>query len=114
MSFTLEAIDSISTEGKVPEWTFSGETSLALDLQHRVSYDIDAFMDSAKAIRELVPIRNDVTRAICWNPETQRPEFHWPGRYLKLLVHKKGEIDFLGAPTLLDDPTNPFEIFGRI
>lgn len=114
MSLTLRAIDSISTEGNSPDWMFGGGTALAVDLQHRISYDIDAFMDSAKAIQALVPVRNEVTRSICWNEKTNQAEFHWPGHYLKLFVEGMGEIDFLGAATLLDNATVPFEFQGRL
>ncbi len=110
---TLRAVDSVATDGDEPAWTFGGGTSLAIDLGHRVSYDIDAFMDSAKVIQRLVPIRNIVTRIICWNNETERPDFHYPGNYLKLFVKGAGEIDFLGASALLDDATTPFEFNGR-
>lgn len=114
MSLTLKAIGSVSVGDNAPEWTFGGGTSLAIDLEHRVSYDIDAFMDSAKAIRALVPVRNEVTREISWNPETQQSEFHWPGHYLKLFVYNTGEIDFLSSATLVDSATVPFEFQGKV
>lgn len=115
MALTLQAIDSVTTEeGAAPEWTFGGGTSLAIDLGHRISYDIDAFLDSAKAIQKLVPVSNPVTRSICWNPDTQRADYQYPGHHLKLIVKDAGEIDFLGAATLLDDPTFPFAFGDRL
>lgn len=114
MSLTIKAIDSISEpDREPPNWTFGGGTSLAIDLDHRVSYDIDAFMESAKAVHDLVPIRNLVTREICTNTETGSLDFRFPGNYLKLMVSGLGEIDFLGAYPLLDKPTTDFDFHGR-
>jgi hypothetical protein len=103
----------VSFEGRAPEWTFGGGTSLAIDLGHRISYDIDAFMDSAKVIHALAPNRNDVTREICWNDVTGRADYQWPGHYLKLFVADVGEIDFLSSARLTDDPVIPFTFEGR-
>jgi Nucleotidyl transferase AbiEii toxin, Type IV TA system len=113
MSLTLEAIDSVSSGDNAPEWTFGGGTSLAIDLGHRISYDIDAFMDSAKLIHALAPNRNEVTRSICWNDATGRPDYQWPGHYLKLFVAGVGEIDFLSSVLLTDNAVVPFEFGGR-
>jgi hypothetical protein len=115
MDLTLQALDSVTTdEEPAPIWTFGGGTSLAVDLGHRVSYDIDAFLDSARTIQRLVPIKNMVTRLICWNEETQRPDYQYRGHHLKLIVRGVGEIDFLGASPLLEDATTPFPFEGRI
>jgi hypothetical protein len=78
-----------------------------------VSYDVDAFMDSATIIKNLVPVRNDDTRSICWNRETQRADFQYSGHRLKLIVKGVGEIDFPGASPLLADATTSFEFDGR-
>jgi hypothetical protein len=51
MDLALRAVHSVTTDGEpAPIWTFGGGTSLAIDLGHLVSYDIDAFLDSAKII----------------------------------------------------------------
>ncbi len=114
MDLTLQSIDSVSYEGEpAPVWTFGGGTSLAIDLEHRVSYDIDAFLDSAAIIQRLVPVGNMVTRQICWNRETGRADYQYPGHYLKLSVSGAGEIDFLAASSLLENSTIPFAIAGR-
>lgn len=114
MDLTLQAFDSVVPEGgPAPSWTFGGGTSLAIDLQHRISYDLDAFVDSARVIQSLVPVRNETTRRICWNSETGRADFNYPGHYLKLIVKGVGEIDFLGASTILADATAPFLFEGR-
>jgi hypothetical protein len=114
MALTLKAVDSVTTADQPPPaWTFGGGTALAIDIGHRLSYDIDAFMDSALIIQKLVPIGNPVTKAICWNDQTARPDYQYPGHYLKLIVKDVGEIDFLGAALLLENATTAFEFEGR-
>lgn len=114
MALTLTALDSVTAaDSPSPGWTFGGGTALALDLNHRVSYDIDVFLDSAKMIQSLVPVRNITTRAICWNDETERAEYQFPGHYLKLIVKAAGEIDFLCASALLDEATTRLEFNDR-
>jgi hypothetical protein len=112
MGLTLEAIDSVSAHGEVI-WTFGGGTALAIDVAHRISYDVDIFLDSAAVTKRLVPVTNEVTRRICFNPVSGRADYQWPGSYLKLMVHDKGEIDFLNATTLVDNATAPFHFEGR-
>jgi len=114
MRLTLQSIDSITKHDEpAPAWTLGGGTSLAIDLGHRISYDIDAFLDSAKSIQNLVPVRNTATRAICWNDVTQRPDYQYPGHYLKLIIKGVGEIDFLTAAPLLENASTIFEFEGR-
>lgn len=114
MRLTLRAIDSVATDDEArPSWTFGGGTALALEIGHRFSYDIDAFLDSARLIQSLVPVTNAVTRTICWNDETKRPDYQYPRHYLKLVVKNVGEIDFLGASPLLAQSTSPFDFEGR-
>lgn len=114
MALTLRAIDSVKpADEPAPAWTFGGGTALAIDLGHRLSYDIDAFIDSARIIQKLVPLGNPVTAAICWNDQTSRPDYQYPGHYLKLIVKDVGEIDFLGAALLLENATMAFAFEGR-
>lgn len=112
LGLTIEAMTSIAD--RKPIWTFGGGTSLAIDLKHRISYDIDAFVDSASLIKELIPNVNEVTKRVCWNSVTQRADFHWPGHYLKLFVMDKGEIDFINASTVVDNPTFSFNFGGSV
>lgn len=112
LSSTVQAISSVSDSQSV--WNFGGGTSLAIDLDHRISYDIAAFVDSAALIKKLVPHANPVTKALCWNDLTQRADFDWPGSCLKLNIKGKGEIDFLSASEMVEDPTSPFDFDGTI
>jgi len=99
----IRAIDALTTE---PEWSWGGGTALSTQLDHRVSYDIDLFIDSAGALRQLSPNRNPVSREL-----TDR--WQEPGHYLKLEL-EEGEIDFLVAAARTPEPTRPFEFEGRI
>lgn len=114
MELTLRALDSVAPDVEpAPIWTFGGGTSLAIDLAHRISYDVDAFLDSARVIQGLVPVRNAVTRAICWNDESQRADYQYPGECLKLIVKEVGEIVFLRTSPLVEDATTLFDFQGR-
>ena len=77
-------------------WTFGGGTALALRLNHRISYDVDLFVDRASALRALSPNRNQAARAV-----TER--WQEPGNYLKL-ERDEGCIDFIVAACLTDLP----------
>lgn len=79
-------------------WTFGGGTALAVHLQHRISYDIDAFVSSSDIIRDLTPNKNQTTRRILGNGK-----YEYPGNYLKLCFDY-GEIDFIVASSLTDNP----------
>ncbi len=92
----LVALDSL--EGGAGPWTFGGGTALAQILDHRVSYDVDIFLDSSAALKKLAPNMNRVTRSLC-------DTWQWPGKYLKLILRDVGEIDFLNAPSYIDNPT---------
>ncbi len=71
-----------------------GGTALALKIHHRVSYDIDIFLENATCLHALSPNRNAISRAI-----TDR--WQEPGHYIKL-VRDEGAIDFIVAARLTD------------
>ncbi len=96
MQKALIALDSL--EGGAGPWTFGGGTALAQILGHRISYDVDIFLDSSTALRNLAPNTNPVTKSLC-------DTWQWPGKYLKLILRDVGEIDFLNAPSYIDNPT---------
>lgn len=115
MELTLQAIDSVTAENELPPyWTFGGGTSLAIDLGHRISYDIDAFKDYARIIKQLVPVKNPITRDICWDAARQRASYQYSGHHLKLILTGVGEVNFLTASSLVDDSTAEFSFNGRI
>lgn len=104
MQRALIALDSLN--GTAGPWTFGGGTALAQILDHRVSYDVDIFLDSSTALKNLAPNMNPVTKSLC-------DTWQWPGKYLKLILRDAGEIDFLNAPTYIENPTYQLSMLGR-
>lgn len=96
MQKALVALDSL--EGGAGPWTFGGGTALAQTLDHRISYDVDIFLDSSTALKNLAPNINPVTKSLC-------DSWQWPGKYLKLILRDVGEIAFLNAPSYTANPT---------
>jgi hypothetical protein len=91
----------------------AGGTSLALDLEHRVTHDIECCIDSAMVIQRLVPVVNPVTKAMCLDMKTGIPRYQFVGHCLKLTVADVGEISFMSAAPILDDPTVTVDIDHR-
>jgi hypothetical protein len=104
MQKALIALDSL--EGGPGSWTFGGGTALAQILDHRISYDVDIFLDSSTVLKNLAPNNNPVTKLLC-------DTWQWPGKYLKLNLRDVGEIDFLNAPTYIDNPTYQMRLSDR-
>jgi hypothetical protein len=71
-------------------WSLGGGTALALHLNHRISFDVDIFLDHPGALKELMK-----------NPKTKRlsDDREFPGNYLKI-IRPEGEIDFILAATM--------------
>ncbi len=91
LDLALPALDELGPNVK---WTLGGGTALALKIHHRISYDIDIFVEDAGHLRALSPNRNKATRAI-----TDR--WQEPGHYLKLECDEGG-IDFIVASRQTD------------
>ncbi|WP_395022266.1 nucleotidyl transferase AbiEii/AbiGii toxin family protein [Dongia sp.] len=100
----LTLIDTI--EGNVP-WSFGGGTALAVQLAHRISYDIDIFIPNADAVTELSPHANPATRALLGGRK-----YEFPGSYLKLKLDA-GEIDFIVGGKRTTDPSRPWRFEDR-
>lgn len=90
-----------------PKWSFGGGTALAVTYAHRISYDIDIFLNSASDLKALTPAKNAAVRALV-GPN----RFEFPGNYLKLNL-ADGEIDFIVAAAVTDDPTAEWVFEGR-
>ncbi len=89
LELALPALDEIGADGK---WTLGGGTALALKLDHRISYDIDIFLEDSGHLRALSPNRNKAARAI-----TDR--WQEPGNFIRL-EREEGVIDFILAGRL--------------
>lgn len=91
LELALPALDEVGAD---VQWTLGGGTGLALKLDHRISYDIDIFLEDAGQLMALSPSRNISARAIS-------DRWHEPGHYLRL-ERDEGVIDFILAARLTD------------
>ena len=92
-----------ASAGKSPAWSLGGGTALALQIDHRLSFDIDIFLGSTR-IESLLPRNNAAAARIS-------PRYQWPGHYLKF-ERNEGEIDFLGPGLLTTPGIRPWEFRG--
>jgi hypothetical protein len=90
-----------------PAWRFGGGTGLAVVYAHRISYDIDIFLDRASDLKALTPARNEAIRSLIG-----ARGFEFPGHYLKLNLDG-GEIDFIVAATITDPATSIWSFEGH-
>ncbi len=102
LELALPALDEVDPD---LEWTLGGGTGLALKINHRISYDIDIFLEDAGHLRALSPNRNSASRAI-----TDR--WQEPGHYLKL-EREEGAIDFIVAARQTDLAPWRYDFKGR-
>lgn len=115
MEMTLQAFDSVTDEKQPPPvWTLGGETSLAIDLEHRLSYNINVSVDSASVVKRMVPVINPVTAAICWDSDRGRAIYQYTGHALKMVLDRIGEIEFRTFPSLVDNSMEKFIFNGRV
>lgn len=83
---TFRGLSELKRQGMpVPEWVLGGGTALMLAADHRLSRDIDVFIDDPQYLALLSPDVTDV-----WNCDAWDKAAH----YLKL-KYPEGEIDFI-------------------
>ena len=86
LSRTIVGLEQLEQRGQpVPEWILGGGTALMLHADHRLSKDIDAFIDDPQYLGIMSPDVTDV-----WDCRTWDKAAH----YLKL-GYAEGEIDFI-------------------
>jgi hypothetical protein len=90
------ALPVLDEAGAGTRWTLGGGTALALRLEHRISYDIDIFLESSGVLRAVSPNRNAAARTL-----TSR--WQEPGHYVKLEC-ADGAIDFIVASRQTEIP----------
>jgi len=96
----LVLIDDARGRGlPVDDWTFGGGTVLMRRHKHRLSRDIDIFVDNPEFLGYLTPRLSDVAESLTTN-------YVEDTEYVKL-VFPDGEIDFVVAAPLTQQPTNP-------
>nr|WP_244428332.1 nucleotidyl transferase AbiEii/AbiGii toxin family protein [Sinorhizobium fredii] len=89
-------------------WTFGGGTALMLQIDHRESFDVDIFLDDPQVLPYLNPKTQGYTLDI--SPVGYESD---GSRTLKIVFENVGEIDFICAPSLTDNPTVKAEVRGR-
>lgn len=101
LSRTVTGLEQLEQQGQaVPEWVLGGGTALMLHANHRLSKDIDAFIDDPQYLGIMSPKVTEVWSCRTWD-ET--------AHYLKL-VYAEGEIDFIVSGPLSGLGTDTYEI----
>jgi hypothetical protein len=92
----------------IDSWSFGGGTALMIQIVHRESFDVDIFLDDP----QLLPYLNPQTQgyALDINPVGYETD---GSRALKIVFDNVGEIDFICAPSLTDDPFVKAQVRGR-
>lgn len=101
LSRTFVGLEQLKQQGQaIPEWILGGGTALMLHAGHRLSKDIDAFIDDPQHLGIMSP---DVTDA--WDCSSWDSAAH----YLKLRF-AEGEVDFIVSPPLTGLATTSHEV----
>jgi hypothetical protein len=101
LSRTVVGLEQLEQQGQaVPDWILGGGTALMLHSDHRLSRDIDAFIDDPQYLGIMSPDVTDV-----WDCRTWYKAAH----YLKL-KYAEGEIDFIVSGPLSDLATTSYEV----
>jgi hypothetical protein len=94
--------------GLTIDWTFGGGTALMLQIDHRVSHDVDIFIDDP----QLLPLLNPETQG--HGCEIVPSGYNGDGaNFLKIAFDGIGEIDFIVGALLTDEPYRETEVGGR-
>jgi hypothetical protein len=102
----LVLIDDARKQGlPVDEWTFGGGTVLMRRHRHRLSKDIDIFIDNPEFLGYLNPRLSNVA-------ESLTTDYVEDTEYIKLRF-PDGEIDFVVAAPLSQHPANLETVVGR-
>jgi hypothetical protein len=101
LSWTIAGLEQLEQQGQpVPEWVLGGGTALMVHANHRLSRDIDAFIDDPQYLGIMSPKITEVWSCRTWD-ET--------AHYLKL-IYAEGEIDFIVSGPLSGLGTDTYEI----
>ena len=102
----LILIDDARAAGlPVDEWTFGGGTVLMRRHHHRLSKDVDIFINDPQFIGYLTPRLNQTAESLTTN-------YVEDARFVKL-AFPEGEIDFVASAPLTATPAQPEMLFGR-
>jgi hypothetical protein len=102
----LILVDDARAKGiPVDEWTFGGGTVLMRRHRHRLSKDVDIFINDPQFIGFLSPRLSPTA-------ESLTTDYSEDSNFVKLSF-PEGEIDFVAAPPLTSTPAKAEILFGR-
>jgi hypothetical protein len=102
-------IRQVNAEQEIIEhWTFGGGTAMMLQIDHRISQDVDIFLHDPQVLPFLDPQRHD------FNFEIRPVDCNGDGARSLKLDFEFGEIDFIVAPSLTSSPTTQATIEGEM
>ncbi|MHB1926592.1 MAG: nucleotidyl transferase AbiEii/AbiGii toxin family protein [Leptospirillum sp.] len=87
-------------------WSLGGGTALMLQVGHRVSKDIDIFVNDVQSLTLYTPRLNEAI-------EDLTTDFEEEVNYVKLRFGEEGEIDFIAVASLTDNPWTEQVLRGR-
>lgn len=104
-----DLIDQVNGDYKIiDEWTFGGGTALMLQIGHRLSDDIDIFLDDHQLLPYLDPARQSFEFAMAPS------DYVGDGTgFQKIVFDGVGEIDFIVCPHVTKEPTRRVMLEGR-
>lgn len=87
-------------------WTCGGGTAMMLQIDHRISHDVDIFLADPHVLPFLDPQKHDFHFEIA--------DYKGDGVRLMKLGFEFGEIDFIVAPSLTSSPTTRATVEGEM
>lgn len=106
LGLLTRAAEILDRAGIPPEeWTFGGGTALAYWLRHRLSKDVDIFLTDAQYLLLVTPrLNTDAAQGMVDYEESS---------VSVKIVFPQGDVDFIIAPRLTEEPFKPENIGGR-
>jgi predicted nucleotidyltransferase component of viral defense system len=103
---------AILEDYKVTSWSFGGGTALSyLYYQHRMSYDIDIFIENYEEIELLVNSKKEIMQNLGISPI----QIESSPNAITFILETEGyglKLDFVYSPALTSDPFDRKEVFG--
>lgn len=102
-----DAVSLIRQTGVIDHWTFGGGTALMIQIDHRVSHDIDIFLHDPQLLAYLDLGTHD------YRLDNLPSGYHSDGaRFSKIAFEGIGEIDFIVGAEMTDDPYLSMDVLG--
>ena len=102
LNHAISALTSTSIESS--QWSIGGGTVLASYYNHRISKDIDVFINDAQYLSELSPRFNDECDSVL--------DYDEMSNYISL-TYMEGKVDFIAAGQLTQYQPKLYNFFGR-